>query len=438
MAETMPDLPDDYPALLDQLRRRIADARLRAASAVNRELVLLYWRIGADILDRQRTQGWGAGVITRLAADLRRSFPDMTGLSPRNLGYMRSLAGAYPDIAILQQAAAQLPWGHLMVLLDRVKDTDTRDWYARQAAEHGWSRAVLLHQLDTGLRERSGGALTNFAHTLPPPQSDLAQQLLKDPYVFDFLGLADSISERQLEQALFERLKDFMLELGKGFAFVGQQYRLAVAGEDYFLDLLFFNFVLNCFVVIDLKVVAFKPEFAGKMNFYLSAVDDLLRGPGHNSSIGIILCQDRNEVVVEYALRGTAKPMGVARYQLLPPKIASALPSAEELSRELAALPLLRLRDAVERTLLSTAAAHGVTPPHHKRVGALIRELENAGVDLPGSDRFMEALRTLNAAAMGLPARPDDVARAQAEVEAFLQTLRRSTPDAPPSDGPPA
>ena len=429
-------LPDDYPALLDRLRGRIAEARLRAASVVNNELVLLYWRIGADILDRQRAEGWGAGVITRLAADLRRSFPEMTGLSRRNLGYMRSLAAAYPDIAIVQQAAAQLPWGHLMVLLDRIKAPEARDWYVGQAAEHGWSRAVLVHQIDTGLRERSGSALTNFSRTLPPAQSDLAQQLLKDPYVFDFLGFAEKISERQLELALMDRLKNFMLELGKGFALVGRQHRLAIAGKEYPLDLLFFNWVLNCFVVIELKVVAFKPEFAGKMNFYLSAVDDLLREPGHAPSIGIILCQERNEVVVEYALRDVAKPMGVARYQLVPPHIAKALPSAEELSRELAALPLVQLRNEVERTLLSTLAAHGVAQPHHKRIGALIRELENAGVDLPGSDQFMNALRTLNAAANGLPARPDDLTEAQAAVETFLQTVRRSAPDAPSVDGP--
>lgn len=427
---------DDYPALLTRLKKRITDARLRAASAANRELVLLYWRIGADILERQQAQGWGAGVIARLAADLRRSFPEMTGLSSRNLGYMRSLAAAYPEFLNLQQAAANLPWGHLMVLLDRFKDADARDWYARQAAEHGWSRAVLLHQIDTGLHERSGRALTNFDQTLPPPQSDLARQLLKNPYVFEFLGVADDISELELERALIDRLKDFLLELGKGFAFVGNQYRLTVAGEDYRLDLLFFHWVLNCFVVVELKVEPFKPEFAGKMNFHLSAVDDLLRKPDHNPSIGIILCHDRNKLIVEYALRDLTKPMGVARYQLVPPRMAEALPTAEELSRELSASPIVRLRQEVERTLLSVESTPGVTMPHHKRVGALIRQMRTAGVDLPGSERFMDVLRMLNAASHGLPVEPAAMANARSTVEGFLAVIQRLGND-PNTDGTP-
>ena len=326
----LPPSPDDYATLLLTLKERIRTARLRAAVAVNQELILLYWAIGRDILARMSAEGWGAKVVQRLARDLRRDFPDMTGLSARNLAYMRAFAEAYPDRQIVQQVVAQLPWGHNVRLLDTLRGADERLWYARQAVEHGWSRAVLVHQIESGLIHRQGKAITNFAQTLPAPQSDLARELMKDPYSFEFLGIATNVSERELERGLLENLRSLILELGKGFAFVGSQYHLDVGGQDFYVDLLFYHLRLRCFVVIDLKVDEFKPEYAGKMNFYLSAVDDLLRHPTDAPSIGMILCKGKNAVVVEYALRDTAKPMGVAAYRVsptLPQQLEADLPN---------------------------------------------------------------------------------------------------------------
>jgi len=242
MSHSVPALSGDgYAALLDELKERIRTARLRAAVSVNQELILLYWSIGNDILARQSAEGWGTRVIDRLAQDLRRDFPDMTGLSSRNLKYMRAFAEAYRDRVIVQQLVARLPWGHNIKLVEAIKDEDERLWYARQAVEHGWSRNVLAHQIDTGLFRRKGKALTNFARTLPAPQSDLAQELVKDPYSFDFLALGAEMSERELENGLIDHLRALVLELGKGFAFVGSQYHLEVGGQDYYLDLLFYR-----------------------------------------------------------------------------------------------------------------------------------------------------------------------------------------------------
>jgi len=328
-------LPPDYPKLLEEIKARVHASRIRAAVSVNRELILLYWEIGRLILQRQEAEGWGAKVIDRLAVDLGREFPDQRGFSARNLKYMRAFAEAYPARAFVQEVLAQITWYHNITLLEKVKDQVQREWYVRATVEHGWSRAVLVHQIESDLYGRQGTALTNFSATLPAPQSDLAQQLIKDPYNFEFLGVGQEISERELEKALIERLKDFLVELGKGFAFVGQQYHLDVGGEDYYIDLLFYHLHLRCYVVIDLKVVPFKPEFAGKMNFYLSAVDDRMRHPADQPSIGLILCKERNRLVVEYALRDTTKPMGVATYRILPRKLKGELPTATEIKRGL-------------------------------------------------------------------------------------------------------
>ena len=257
-------------------------------------------------------------MIDRLGEDLRRAFPEMTGLSGRNLKYMRAFAEAYPDQEIVQQVVARLPWGHNVRLVEAVKDPAERLWYARQAIEHGWSRNILVHQIESDLYHRQGKAITNFERTLPAPQSELAKELIKDPYSFDFLALGPDMSERELERSLLDHLRSLILELGKGFAFVGSQYPLQVGGQDYYLDLLFYHLRLRCFVVLELKIEEFKPEFAGKMNFYLSAVDDQLRHETDGPSIGIILCKGKNAVVVEYALRDSAKPMGVAEYRLSP------------------------------------------------------------------------------------------------------------------------
>jgi predicted nuclease of restriction endonuclease-like (RecB) superfamily len=316
-----------YRDLLASLKNQIRTARVRTALAVNRELVLLYWRVGKEILTRQRQEGWGTRVIERLAVDLRAEFPDMQGLSPRNLKYMRSFAEAWTDESIVQAPLAQLPWYHNLALLEKVKSSLERLWYARQTIQNGWSRNILVMQIESGLYRRQGSAITNFQATLPQPDSDLAQQLIKDPYTFDFLTLAQDTRERELECELVTHLRDFLLELGAGFAFVGSQVPLEAGGEDFRVDLLFYHLKLRCFVVIDLKMGPFKPEYAGKMNFYLAVVDDLMRHPEDKPSIGLILCKAKNRVIAEYALRNIATPLGVSEFKL---------PTVEEIEAELA------------------------------------------------------------------------------------------------------
>jgi predicted nuclease of restriction endonuclease-like (RecB) superfamily len=332
--------PKDYDEFLGRLKEQIRTAQLRAAVAVNRELVLLYWRIGQDILVRQKRHGWGTKVIDQLSADLRREFPGVEGFSPRNLKYMRAFAQAWPDEPIVQEALAQITWYHNITLLEKVKGSDERLWYVRKSVESGWSRKVLVHWIESDLYSRQGKAQTNFEKTLPALQSDLAREMLKDPYKFEFLGLGDEAAERALEEGLLAHIRRFLIELGAGFAFVGQQVHLEVGGEDFFIDLLFYHLKLRCYIVIDLKTTAFKPEYAGKMNFYLSAVDDLLRHPDDKASIGIILCKTKNQIVAEYALRDLAKPVGVSSYvtklvESLPKEFRGSLPSARELESEL-------------------------------------------------------------------------------------------------------
>lgn len=334
-------LTTGYIQLLDDLKARVRAARLQAALAANQELVLLYWHIGREILERQEALGWGARVVDRLARDLRAEFPEMKGFSPRNLKYMRAFAKAWPDFEFVQQAAARIPWFHNATLLDKVKDPAVRRFYIEQTLVNGWSRNVLVVQIESRLHERQGAAPSNFAATLPAAQSDLAQQLVKDPYVFDFLNLADDARERELEQGLVEHVRDFLVELGVGFAFVGNQYHLEVGDQDFYLDLLFYHLHLRCFVVVELKVGAFVPEYAGKLNFYLSAVDDLLRHPTDAPTIGILLCKAKNNVIVEYALRDMAKPISVAGWETqlvesLPKELEGRLPTVEQLEAELA------------------------------------------------------------------------------------------------------
>ena len=286
-------------------------------------------------------------VCERLARNLRNTFPDIKGFSRANLLYMRAFAESYPDVSIVQQVAGQLPWFHSCVLLDKVKNPSEREWYIRQTISHGWSRNVLVHQIESGLYRRQGKAITNFDSTLSAPQSELARQILKDPYVFDFLGIGEEAKERDLEKALLLQIRSFLLELGVGFAFVGSQYHLEVGGEDFYVDLLFYHLRLRCFVVIELKVGEFRPEYAGKMNFYLSAVDDLLRHKDDHPSIGIILCKAKNKVIAEYAMRDTKKPIGVSRYKLtetLPKNLKGELPSIEELETSLSASTAVSLK----------------------------------------------------------------------------------------------
>lgn len=372
---TRPSGDDSYAALLTEIKERVSRAQVRAHLAVSRELILLYWSIGRDIVARQKTEGWGKAVIEKLAADIQSAFPGIEGFSANNIWRMRAFYLAYagkaellappvqevrarklalpaqemttdglstklaPPVQVLLPAEIlAIPWAHNIVIVQKIKDHETRLWYARMTAEHGWSRNILALQIDGEAHKRHGKAVTNFKNTLPSPQSDLAQQIVKDPYNFGFLTLGRDARERELELGLIEHLSKFLVELGTGFAFVGRQVHLAVADDDFYIDLLFYHLKLRCYVVIDLKRGSFKPEYASKMNFYLNVVDDQERHPDDQSSIGLILCQDRKGLVAEYALRGMTKAIGVSEYQLtrtLPKKLKGSLPTIEEIESEL-------------------------------------------------------------------------------------------------------
>jgi len=375
--------PGGYAPLLADLKARVRTAQVKAALSVNRELVLLYWHIGREILQAQKAEGWGTKVVQRLAKDLAAEFPEMKGFSAPNLHRMLGFYAALDPFQIVQPPVAQLagpilsqpvtksrkagsgraatpilsqpvikldsppeplallPWSTNLILLHKLKEPATRLWYARKTLEHGWSRAVLTVQIETRLHERSGKAITNFDRTLPPAQSDLAREALKDPYTFDFLSLGEAAQERDLERGLVQHIQQFLVELGAGFSFVGRQVRIEVGGDEYALDLLFYHLRLRCFVVVDLKMKPFEPEFAGKTNFYLSAVDDQMRHPDDAPTIGLLLCKDsRNKLKIEYALRDVKKPIGVAEWQMrlvesLPKKLRGSLPTVKELEREL-------------------------------------------------------------------------------------------------------
>ncbi|MBX3442147.1 MAG: DUF1016 family protein [Planctomyces sp.] len=366
-------LPADFPKLLAEIKSRIQQAQTRAMLSVNAELVQLYWDIGRIIAGRQQQEGWGAAVIPRLARELKNELPEEKGFSQRNLDRMIAFFRAYSDpadfsppvvaklktaaktplpvaksagLTVLPQATNapdsliwSVPWAHHVVLMEKVKDRTVRLWYMAQTLANGWSRNVLLAMIQSEAHARQGQAISNFERLLPSPQSDLAQQTLKDPYIFDFLTLQEPFHERELETNLLHQLERFLLELGQGFAFVGRQHYLKVGDREFYIDLLFYHLKLRCFVVIDLKKGEFKPEYAGKMNFYLSVVDDQLRHEADATSIGLILCQDRNHIVAEYALRGVEKPIGISEYELtraLPPSLKSALPTVEEIEAELA------------------------------------------------------------------------------------------------------
>ena len=334
------DMPHDYALILEELKSRIQEERLRVVLSANAAMVLLYWDIGRVILSRQQREGWGAKVIDRLSADLRQAFPDMRGLSPRNLKYMRAFASAWPEHQIVQEVLAQITWYHNIALLEKLDDAQMRLWYARKVIANGWSHSILAMQIENAAYEREGKAITNFPAALPPPDSDMAAQVFKDPYLFDFLGTADPRREKEVEQALMDHIQRFLLELGVGFAFVGRQVHLEIASQDFYLDLLFYHLKLRCFVVVELKAVAFDPSFVGKLNLYLSAVDDLMRHPDDKPTIGLLLCRSKNRLIVEYALRDLKKPIGVAQWQTkivksLPKELRGSLPTIEELEKEL-------------------------------------------------------------------------------------------------------
>jgi predicted nuclease of restriction endonuclease-like (RecB) superfamily len=354
-----PALPVGYAQFLHHLKEKIQSAQLKAALSVNQRLIKLYWEIGKDIAEKQKSGGWGSKIIERIGKDLQNEFPDVEGFSRRNLFRMRSFYLAYQ---IVPQAVAQLellpvfriPWGHNAILLEQVKDVETRLWYAQQAIENGWSRSVLKMWIDSKLHKRQGKAITNFKVSLPETQSDIAEQTIKDPYVFGFFSLTKKHREKELEQGLMDHLQKFLIELGDGFAFLGRQYRIEVEGEDYLIDLLFYHVKLHCYFIIELKATEFDPRDAGQMNFYLSAVDDLLRQPEDQPSIGILLCKTKNKVKVEYALRNCKSPISVSSYETkivksLPKKLKSSLPTVEEIEAELSTIKKINISPTVQR-----------------------------------------------------------------------------------------
>lgn len=340
--------PSGYGELLSRLKQEVRAAQLRAHRVVNTELLTLYWTIGQAILDRQSSEGWGTRVIHRLADDLRTEFPEMRGFSGRNLQYMASAARAWPN-PIAQQPAARLPWGHIMVLLDRLDDQAERDWYAAAAVEHGWSRNVLLNQIKNQLREREGAAPSNFSLRLAPADSELAQQLTRDPYVFDFLDITAAAHERDLEHGLIDSLQQTLSEFGRGFSFVGRQVHFDVDGKDFYIDLLFFHADQVRYVVVELKIGSFEPQYAGQLGFYVSLVEDQLRRPDrHAPTVGILLCAERSDRVVRYALASAAHPIAVAEYTFATHDPAE-LPTATELA------------DVVDTVLLSDSVDIALT-----------------------------------------------------------------------------
>lgn len=331
-------MTQEYKNLFLDLKQRVLESRHKAVLSVNKELILLYHHIGTIILKSQTQQGWGAKVIEQLSKDLRSEFPDMKGFSPQNLKYMRKFAEAYHSDEIGQQAIDQIPWGHIVSLIYSDLNKQEQLFYIHKSIEFGWSRNIMVMQMELSLHKRQGQAVTNFKDKLPSPQSDLAHYTLKDPYIFDFLSIGDEAHEREVEKALVHHMEKFILELGAGFAFVGRQYHLEIGNQDFYIDLLFYHLKLRCFVVIELKDKDFKPEYAGKMNFYLSAVDDLIKHETDQPSIGIILCRNKNNILAEYALRDMTKPIGLAEYKItenLPENLKTALPTIEELEKEL-------------------------------------------------------------------------------------------------------
>lgn len=329
---------EHYVQLLKAVKEKVSQARTKAMVTVNQHLLRMYWEVGSIILEKQKQAGWGSKVIEQLSKDLRKAFPDMKGFSRRNLLYMRRFSEEYPDFSIVQPVVAQISWSHNVRLLEKCSDKKERLWYAKKALEHGWSRNVMVAQIETDLYGRSGKAISNFESTLPALQSDMAQGIMKDPYVLDFLNLTEDAKEKEMEDAITEHITSFLLELGVGFAFVGRQYHVEVGDSDFYIDLLFYHLKLRCYVVLELKMKKFKPEFAGKLNFYLSVVDDTLRSETDKPSIGIILCKDRDEVMVEYALRDVSKPIGISTFDLtsaIPKDLQSKLPSIEALEQEL-------------------------------------------------------------------------------------------------------
>ncbi len=362
---------DEYRQWIVSIKKRIQASQIKAAIAVNRELLELYWFMGQQIIERQESAKWGDGFLVQMSDDLLKEFPEMKGFSHRNLKSIRQWFRFWnsaleigkqpaaqlppkgkqlvsqtetkqplpnsPITPIAPQLVSQIPWGHNILIIQKLSDPKDALFYVQGTIENNWSRAVLTHHIESNLHLREGRAINNFAATLPEPESDLAKQLLRDPYNFDFLTLTQRHNERELEDGLIEHITKFLLELGAGFAYVGRQYKIEVDGDQYSIDLLFYHLRLHCYVVIDLKVVKFKPEFAGKLNFYVSAVDSQIRNEGDAATIGILICKSKSDIKVEYSLRDLNKPIGVSEYQItqnLPEQLRSSLPSIEQIEAE--------------------------------------------------------------------------------------------------------
>ena len=327
----------DYLATIQEIKAEIQKAQYQATVKVNSELLLLYYHIGQSI---NRHKVWGNKFIENLSRDLRLEYPDTKGYSVRNLKYMAKFAETYPDKEFVQQVVAQIPWGHNVVIMDKVLAEDERTWYLRECAENGWSRNVLVHQIESNLyaRQATADKISNFENRLPAPQSELATQMMKDPYIFDFIPFKSDMLERDIENAMVAEVTKLLLELGAGFAFLGNQYHLNVGGEDFYLDLLFYNLKLRCYVVIELKTGDFKPEYAGKLNFYLTAVDNILKTEQDAPTIGLLLCKGKNDLIAEYALQDINKPIGVSEYRItedIPEKFRRQLPSIEDIKNRI-------------------------------------------------------------------------------------------------------
>ncbi len=328
----------DYKIWINELKNQVRSVQIKASIAVNSELIKFYWELGKMISEKQEFYSWGEKLIEQISKDLKKEFPDMKGFSTRNIKYIRNFYAFYNNSEIRQQLVAQIPWGHNILIYSKSKNIQEATFYIQQTIENNWSRDVLALQIKTNLFDRKGKSITNFKNTLPKPFSDLAEQTLKDPYIFDFLTLSTSAKEKDIENQLINNLKKFLLELGKGFAFVAQQYRFAIAENDYSIDLLFYHIKLKCYVVIELKNTKFIPEYAGKINFYLSAIDTLLKNEDDKPTIGILLCRDKNNIEAEFALRDLNKPIGISEFQLteiIPEDLKSSLPTIEEIENEL-------------------------------------------------------------------------------------------------------
>ena len=340
VSPNLSEMSDAYLKFIEEVKSEMQKQRISVVLNANSSMTCLYWNIGRDILKKQEEEGWGTKIIDRMAKDLKDAFPEMSGFSPRNIKYMRKFADSWPDFEIVQRVVAQIPWRTNISLMDKLRDEESRIWYAYKVIENGWSKTILDLQIESRLMERSGRSVNNFSEALPPANSDMVNQVFKDPYLFDFLGTDMPRREIEIERQLTEHIQSFLLELGQGFAFVGRQVHLEVGGDDFYLDLLFYHLKLRCFVVIELKACDFEPGFISQLNMYQNVVDDILRHPDDKPTIGLLLVKGKNETVVEYSLAGYQNPIGVAEWKnqmakALPEELRSSLPSIEDIEKEL-------------------------------------------------------------------------------------------------------